>query len=165
MAFFDKLGETISSKSKDVAQKAKDLAEIASLNGKISTQEEIIRKAYLEIGQKYYEKYKLDTSNEFDLECEAITDAFDEISKIKSEIQVIKNTKICPNCGEEVPSDAVFCSKCGTHLEVESVAPETDNTESDTSNEESEVLVCPGCNEVIEDDVKFCTKCGYQLKE
>ena len=41
MAFFDKLGETISSECEEVAKKAKEMAEIAKLNGKISTQEDI----------------------------------------------------------------------------------------------------------------------------
>lgn len=42
------------------------MAEIAELNGKISTQKEIIRKAYLEIVKAFYEKYKNNISNEFD---------------------------------------------------------------------------------------------------
>ena len=35
MDFFDKIGETISTKSKEVSDKAKDMAEIANLKGQI----------------------------------------------------------------------------------------------------------------------------------
>ena len=37
MDFFEKLGDTISAKGKEVADKAKDQAEILSLKGQIST--------------------------------------------------------------------------------------------------------------------------------
>lgn len=162
MAFFDKLGETISSKSKDVAKKAKDMAEIASLNGKISSQEDIIRKAYIEIGKSFYEKYKDDLTNEFGAECEKITTANDEIVKIKGEIQKIKNCKVCSSCGAEIAGEAVFCPKCGFKFEIESV--EYDVTEA---QEESEATVnlCPNCNEVLDKNSKFCTKCGYKIVE
>jgi hypothetical protein len=40
MDFFNKVGSTISSKSKDVTKKAKELAEIAKLTGQIAEKEE-----------------------------------------------------------------------------------------------------------------------------
>jgi ribosomal protein L40E len=128
MAFLDNIGKTISSKSKDVAKKAKDMAEIAGLNGKISTQEEIIRKAYIEIGKAYYEKYKNDNTNEYATECEKITLANDEILKLKSEIQAIKSSKVCPNCGAEITEEAVFCAKCGYKFETQT--KDSEETES-----------------------------------
>ena len=33
--------------------------------------------------------------------------------------------KICPNCGEKLPNDAVFCSKCGTKTDAEAENIET----------------------------------------
>ena len=162
MAFFDKLGETISSKSKDVAKKAKDMAEIAGLNGKISSQEEIIRKAYIEIGKSFYEKYKDDLTNEFGAECEKITVANDEIVKIRSEIQKIKNCKVCPGCSTEIAGEAAFCPKCGFKFEVETV--EYDGSESQEEPEDV-VNFCPNCNEVLDQDSEFCTKCGHKMGE
>lgn len=44
MDLLSRFGSTISNKSKDVARKAKELAEISNLNSQISTQEEIIDK-------------------------------------------------------------------------------------------------------------------------
>lgn len=152
MAFFDKIGETISSKSKDVAKKAKDMAEIAGLNGKISTQEEIIRKAYLEIGKAFYEKYKNDLSNEFGAECEKITVAKDEIDTIKSEIHKIKNCKVCSSCGAEIMEEAAFCPKCGFKFEIETM----EIVVSDVVETEPEVSenICPSCNEELGNDME-----------
>ena len=47
MDLLSRFGSTISNKSKDVARKAKELAEISNLNSQISTQEEIIDKLCL----------------------------------------------------------------------------------------------------------------------
>jgi len=168
MAFFDKITETISSKSKDVAKKAKDMAEVAGLNGKISTQEEIIRKVYLEIGKAYYDRYKDDLSNEFGKECEKVTEANDEIAKLRNEIQKIKNYKVCSSCGAEITGEAAFCPKCGYKFEVEvEVVESTLPAEAEAESQDTEVIenICPNCNEVLENDVKFCTKCGHNLCE
>ena len=43
MDFFDKLGATITTKSKDVVQKTKDIAEIVKLNGQIANEEDAVR--------------------------------------------------------------------------------------------------------------------------
>ncbi|WP_192451655.1 zinc-ribbon domain-containing protein [Candidatus Galacturonibacter soehngenii] len=140
MDFFEKLGETISTKSKDVAKKAKEVAEVVSLNAKISTQEDIIKKTYAQIGQKYYEKYKEDSFNEFGAEFDSINHAMEEIKRLQDEIQTIKNTKICPKCQEEVPTDSAFCSKCGAQFEAESQesekAPQEDRNNDKVSEEE-----------------------------
>ncbi|MFA9378005.1 MAG: zinc ribbon domain-containing protein [Lachnotalea sp.] len=154
MAFFDKLGESISSKSKDVAKKAKELAEISSLNGKISSQEEIIRETYLDLGKEFYEKYKNDSENEFEAKCDIITASYVEIEEIKKEINKIKNFKICPSCSAELTADAVFCSKCGYKFEIEII-----------EEIKEEKNICPSCNEELDEDVKFCTKCGYKINE
>lgn len=116
MSFFEKVGGTISSKSKDVAKKAKEMAEIAGLNGKISAQEEIIRRNYLEIGKAVFEKYKDGASEDFSEQCEKIEMANTEIDKIKDEILIIKNAKLCPNCGAEVVAENTFCPGCGSAM-------------------------------------------------
>ena len=48
MDFIEKIGDTISAKGKEAADKAKELAEIASLKSQIGTCEEIIKKNYME---------------------------------------------------------------------------------------------------------------------
>ena len=48
MDFFEKLGDTITTKGKEVTGKAKDLAEIANLKGQIGTCEDVIKKNYIE---------------------------------------------------------------------------------------------------------------------
>ena len=58
MDFFNKVGETITNKGKDVTKKVKDIAEIGNLNGQISVQEEMIQNLYFEMGKTFYEDNK-----------------------------------------------------------------------------------------------------------
>ena len=44
--------------AKQVKNKAKEVADIASLKAQVTTCDEVIRKNYIAIGKAYYEKYK-----------------------------------------------------------------------------------------------------------
>lgn len=52
-----------------------------------------------------------------------------------------KNTKKCPNCGNEIPSNSKFCNNCGAKLNK----------------------VCPSCGSENESDANYCFKCGQKL--
>lgn len=90
MDFFEKVGETITAKGKDVTNKAKDMAEIASLRNQISTCEEVIRKNYLEIGRLYYEQFREAENNDFMEQCMAITNAKNGVEALEGKIREIK---------------------------------------------------------------------------
>lgn len=90
MDFFEKVGETITSKGRDVADKAKDMAEVASLRSQIGTCEEVMKKNYLEIGRQYYEKYKDAEENDFAEQCLAITNARNGVEALEEKIREIK---------------------------------------------------------------------------
>lgn len=114
MAFFD----TLASKSKDVAEKAKKMAEVASLNSQISSKESEIKNVYREIGQAIYANKE--TWKEVDLSelFGKIEAAEAEIARLKAEILVIKEVKICTQCGGEIDKEAAFCPKCGAAAPV-----------------------------------------------
>jgi len=50
---------------------------------------------------------------------------------------------ICSNCGQRLPDDAVFCTKCGTKVTV---------------------IRCTGCGAVLTADAKFCPNCGTPVE-
>ena len=52
-----------------------------------------------------------------------------------------KNTKKCPTCGNEIPSNSKFCNNCGAKLNK----------------------VCPSCGSENESDANYCFKCGQKL--
>ena len=47
----------------------------------------------------------------------------------------------CPNCGDKISPDEIFCSKCGYQLRKE----------------------CPNCQTINSHEDKFCKKCGTEL--
>ncbi len=52
----------------------------------------------------------------------------------------------CVKCGNELPDDAKFCSKCGAKTNVI-----------------NDSLVCPNCGNKLLDGAAFCTKCGTKI--
>lgn len=90
MDFFDKLGETITTKGREVTDKAKDMAEVASLKGQIHNCEDIIKKRYIELGRIYYEKHGSTPEEEYADACRDIENAQNSIVDIESRIKEIK---------------------------------------------------------------------------
>lgn len=114
MDLLSRFSSTISNKSKDVAKKAKELAEISNLNSQIDLQEEIIDKLCLEIGKTVYEKRDLFPDSALAEKYTAVTNAYAEIARLHSAIITAKGAKQCPGCGIEVALDNAFCPSCGT---------------------------------------------------
>ena len=127
MEFFNKVGSSISNKSKNVARKAKELAEISSLNNQITAQEDIINKICLEIGKTVYEKREAFPDTELEEKYNATSNAYAEITRLKSKIIFVKGAKQCPNCGIEVPLTSSFCPDCGTAVPTPEPEPEIED--------------------------------------
>lgn len=119
MDFFNKLGETLTNKSKEVAQTARDVKDLASLNAKIGQQENKIKTWYQVIGEKVYRAEKDQEHSALETEFSMITEAFAEIGRLKKEIEKIKGVKTCPSCHAEVDDGVKFCPECGIRLEGE----------------------------------------------
>ncbi len=91
MDVFEKLGESVYMAGMQVKNKAKEVADIASLKTQISTCDEVIRKNYIAIGKAYYEKYKDSEDAEFAKQCTAIRNAESGKERLLKEIEDRKN--------------------------------------------------------------------------
>lgn len=132
MAFFDELGKKISSVAGTAADKAKDLGEIAKLKAEIMKKQASINSETLELGRAVYEAAKKDASSTYAAQCASISGYHAEIENLRARIALVKDDgdtdavvtveaaapveKVCPACGEKLPADAKFCSKCGATL-------------------------------------------------
>ena len=114
MSCFEKIGNTITNKSKELARKAKTVSETSSLNNIIRTEERKIDIHYKMMGKIYFEKFGNSPDEEFLSSVEAINMSMAKIEETKNEITKIKNRNCCPVCGAHFKIDAIFCSKCGT---------------------------------------------------
>lgn len=94
MDFFGKLEDTITTKGQAVVDKAKEWKTIAELRSQISVCEEVIRKNYLEIGQKVYEQRKesftVDETT-FEKQFRSIENARRGREELKRKMEEVKN--------------------------------------------------------------------------
>lgn len=90
MDILEKIGDTITDKSKEAVDKAKELAEIARLKSQIGTCEEVIKKNYMEIGRRYYEQYGNMPEEQFAKSCRAIGNARAGVEVLQEKIKEIK---------------------------------------------------------------------------
>ena len=90
MDFLDKIGETLSTKGKEVSDKAKDMAEIVNLKGQVHTCEELIKKRYTEIGKLYYEKHGSMPDEDYIDACRDIENAQNAIVDLEARMKELK---------------------------------------------------------------------------
>lgn len=116
MAFLDDLGKKISNVSESAVQKGKNLTDVAKYNSMIGTEEDNIKKLYLQVGQKYFEKYGNSADGEFSDLLTQIKDAEKRISEYKDTIIKLKGITKCPKCGAELTASTPFCGNCGAKI-------------------------------------------------
>ncbi len=148
MDFFSKLGDKITNTSKDVAKKAKEVAEIANLNSQVSTKESTIKSTYVEIGKYVYENLKEDAPAEIAEKFATIDGLMAEIADMKKTIQELKGVLVCPGCGKDVEAGAAFCPGCGSKM-PEPVVEEVVSEEApvEVAAEEAPVEEAPAAEE------------------
>lgn len=158
MGFLDKLSDSISSGSAQVAKKAKEVSEIATLTATIEKEKINLEKIYREIGQKFLEENK----TEADAKCPELAAKYDEstkkIEEAKEAIRKAKGLTLCPDCGKEVDKDTKFCPACGKELPVVAEEVKEESVAED-------VVKCPACGNELPVGTAFCTKCGTKLGE
>lgn len=139
MDFFSKLGtkagETLQTiKDSDATKKAKNYAEIPGLTVQVGKQESIVKKAYQELGEAYYNAHKEDAYDELAATMQTITQALEKIEKLKAEIESKKKYDPSKDNAADVAS-AEETAKAEVVVEATQVEPEPVK-EIETSSEE-----------------------------
>lgn len=116
MAFFNKLGDTLSSVGKDVVKKAKDLTDSTKYTSQIASEENKIAALYQAIGKEYFNEYGTDESAPYADYISEIKQHIAKIEKLKKLLQELKGVTLCPVCNKEIPTAALFCPSCGAKI-------------------------------------------------
>ncbi len=142
---FSELGESITSKSKSVVQKAKDATGIAGLNTQINALDEKVTTLCEQLGRRYYAAC-------CDAPPEAVADlvgeikaALEEQETIREQIKSIRGVVACTGCGKELPIGSGYCPDCGAKVP------------------DPIVYVCPSCGVIVSETASFCSRCGTSL--
>ena len=185
MAFFNKLGEKISSGATAVSDSAKRMAETNKLNGRINSALSEINKKYTEIGRAVKLRL-LDTVDDEEVKSLAaeIDALLSEVSQMKEQVNTLKGLKNCSGCGASINADVVFCPICGTKQEVKAAKSEQlPITEAECSQPaavpqfvpsdefkpviseqpEAASIFCTECGHKETSGTKFCSECGNKL--
>lgn len=151
MTFMNNMRDRLTQASQSTVQKAKDLSELAKLNGTISSAEKQISELYGKIGYAVYCTYCNAPLPEVVELIQQVTDLHQTIEACKTQIKTINTADNCPKCGTKISKGMAFCSGCGHKLivEEESVAEQTS--------------FCSNCGAQIPTDSMFCTSCGQKI--
>lgn len=138
---FSELGESISSKSKTVVQKAKDATEVAGLNAQISAKESALSGLYEQLGRAYYGAQGAATEEMAGLVAR-IADTLAEQEALREQIKKVRGVTCCAGCGAELTAGTAFCPNCGTKVP------------------EPPVRLCFSCGHELPEEAVFCPNCG-----
>lgn len=149
MALFNSLGKKITNAGQNVAQQTKSFTETAKLNNQISTYEKKISELFLSLGKACYERHRDDEDTEYKPLIGEINTLYAQIAEAQEQIKQIKGIEKCPQCGADMPRDALFCSACGARMK-----PAV-----------QQVRFCTICGAQLEPGTIFCTSCGTKVVE
>ncbi len=124
MAFIEELGKAIGSGSRKAANKVKDMTGILQLKSKLSAEREKINRAYISLGQAYYDKHERSIEEEFANEFKIIGAGLVKIAALEDEIAELEGARVCAECGSRVERSAMYCSRCGALMKENAPDPE-----------------------------------------
>jgi ribosomal protein S27AE len=119
VSVLDSITKKVTDTAKAAAKISGSVVEITKLNMSINTEEEKVKKLYMEIGKQLYEDY-IDgkpVGEELMRKCIKIDEIITNIAEMKEKILELKNVKACPNCGTILAIDMEYCHKCGKKQE------------------------------------------------
>lgn len=100
MSFWDDITEKVGAGSKIVADKAKEVSEIANIRAQIVSCDNTLVKNYKELGKAYYEAHKNDPELEFSDIMGIIKDAIDKKAVLNDQLAERKAAKSSDNTSD-----------------------------------------------------------------
>lgn len=183
MDFFNDWRSKIVRAAKTVKDTSGDLYKTSKLNLALGSEQENLKKIYLEIGQKVHEIYQYggNLGTFFDQKYEEIQKIEEKIEILKKQLEEYKKVKICPHCMKNMDQKATFCPHCGKKIQEitetkevqDEIRPEVkqksqsleDISIQDTISEKpmEDTKICPVCKAENSPEDRFCMSCGRAI--
>ena len=135
MAFLDEIGKTLADKSKEAAQKAKDVAEVLQLKAQISSENSKVKELYGAIGALYFKNNRENPGDDYQMFFPEIEKSLAHIAEMKAKVKELEGVHCCESCGAPLRKGDVFCSKCGTEVKAEAAAAEDEDVAWDAADD------------------------------
>lgn len=116
MDFFEKIGDKISSKGKDVAKIAKDRTDLVKLNSKLHDYEEMAKGIEQQIGKIYFSENRNNPAPQYMELFQQLINTYAALEKCKNDIYSLKGIHTCKSCGLNLQNNVLFCPNCGTKV-------------------------------------------------
>ena len=172
--------------TRGVAKSSSNLVKSAKLSMNLSSEEENLKKIYMDIGKKVHEIYLYGGSlgKVFDERYQAIVESEAKIRDLRERLNLVKGAQTCPKCGKLIDREATFCPKCGSPVGEGSGAPDVrplagrsdagvsmpplgeirPAVEAKPAEPAPPAPVCAACGAEAEPGAKFCLGCGRILR-
>lgn len=143
MEFFDKLGKKATEAYKITADKTGKIAKETKLKLKISELRRNVEDVYEEIGKKVYESHireedfaKEEIKQEIEGLCVKIDVLSDEIEDLLEQCLELRDKKQCKNCFVEMDKEYKYCPNCGELQENDNITVKEGNKDQEKDGKE-----------------------------
>lgn len=154
-SFIDNLDSRISKFGKNVLNKGKDMTDSVRLSAAIRETGEKQEEVYRKIGEYVFENYSETADGQIKAWRNEILEIRAQEQQYREQLNRLKNTVNCPNCGAAMAADSAFCSACGARIEKP----------AQNVSEYQAGTVCPNCGAIVEAGAAFCTACGTRMQQ
>lgn len=113
---FEQITQMIQQLGESLGPKIQKWMETSAINGNVNNAKKELEQNYTSLGKRTYEKYAGKPLKGLETQFEAVKASLANVEAMTSQMQTVKGTKICPNCGQEAPKAAAYCAVCGAKL-------------------------------------------------
>jgi ribosomal protein L40E len=155
----EELGKKIERFGQDVWKKTTDVVGAIGKSAEVANKKRELKAVYSDIGQTFLAKHPAQAADDSPDLTERAKALETEIADLEAQILEQRGSKKCVSCGEMIPFEAAFCSKCGAAQPKAEPEPESEPTV------EAEVIdswICPACGAKLGSTDAFCTVCGVK---
>ena len=139
MEIWDRITKKVSNVASKTAKGTEKYTELTKVKFNLMREKIMLEELYKKLGELYYKQMKTSEIDE-----EAVSLTYDKIEKtivgienLTAQINVLKNTKICSECGIKLEKGMEFCYKCGAKQAVEVTETEkVEETEAEQTDAE-----------------------------